>query len=85
MIKCKLKRIKSNHNEMGTDEISGYTTRLPILSEPFTIFRREINAAGGLNYYRTTKVLKIDTLKNVYTFTTRNSVYELTISVEKES
>ena len=79
MINCRLERIRSNHDNMRADTLEGHTTRLPILGEPFTLLCAAEDPSAPMRYLRTTKVLTIETLAGVYTFTTRNSVYKLTV------
>ena len=79
MIKCTLTRLKSNHNKLRTDTVTGITTRVPILNHPFVMIADPIDDGPAIRLIETTKVLTIDTLKNVYTFTTRNSTYQLII------
>lgn len=74
--KVKLTKLKSNHNNLRTNEVDGYCHRLPILNQGFTMFAESLTGAG-VRTIQTTKVLELDTLGNVITFRTRNSTYKV--------
>lgn len=75
-INVKLTRLKSNHNNLRTDTVEGYCTRLPVMNEPFTMYSEPLTT-GSIRQILTTRVLEMETLGNSINFKTRNSVYNI--------
>ena len=75
-INVKLTRIKSNHNNLRTDEVEGYCYRLPVMNEPFVMYGPPLEY-GSIRNITTTRVLEMETLGNSINFKTRNSLYNL--------
>lgn len=74
MIKIKLTRIKSNHNNLRTDETTGHTHKLPDIGESLILFSEGITPNSMLpRYIHTTPILSIE--GNIYK--TRNSTYQI--------
>ena len=67
---CTLYPLRSIHENLP-EQISGYTTRIPIIGESFVIIYDD------KFYYQTTKVLEFEWINNEYLFRTRNSTYKL--------
>lgn len=78
MFKVNLRKIKSNHNNHGFTQKTGWCQRLPILNAPF-VFEHYRKDDPERKYLVTTRVVYIETLEDCYTFKTRNTEYQLMI------
>ncbi len=77
MYKVKLTKVRSNHNNLRTDEILGVTEKLPTKGEDFNLLGKGLEF--GTRSVRTTPVEKIEQIDNEYLFHTRNSTYKLEV------
>ena len=84
-MKVILKKIKSNHNNLRTDVIEGFTRELPAVGEVFWIEGEALDSLvrdrGGVRLIRTSPVKTVthEENTNLYLFTTENSEYSLEV------
>lgn len=83
-MKCKLTRLKSNHQNLRTDTIEGQCDDLPAKGRCFMMTAPPLDPASGMRYVHTTPVLELehdgDKPEGIgagIVFTTRNSTYHL--------
>ena len=82
MFKVKLKKIKSSHQNLRTDEIVGFTEfEKPVVGDFFFMTAEALtepfkSMPGGARMIHTTKIQEVrEESENIYQFETRNSVY----------
>lgn len=75
-LKAKLVRIKSNHNNLRTDEVEGEIDKLPTIGESFLLCGAGL--VFGTRYITTTPVQSVEKVDNkTFNFKTENSEYSL--------
>ena len=75
--KVKLTKIKSNHDNLRTDEIEGETLELPEKGKSFQIYAPGL--VHGIRMVTTTEIQFVEKLGNVYHFNTLNSIYQVVV------
>lgn len=78
MLSVKLVKIKSNHQNLRTDEVVGKTTHIPEVGEGFTMFAPPLEA-GSFRTVFTTEVqeCRYDEVARKFNFKTLNSEYDV--------
>lgn len=86
MLKVKLKKIESTHNNLRTNEIEGKTTHIPEVGHPFQIFGESLTEGNDFRCVTTTEVKESEYKEDsrIFTFKTLNSLYELEILDERD-
>ena len=77
MYKVKLTRVKSNHNNLRTDEMIGMTDRFPTKGKTVEVFGEGL--VFGMRLIHTTPVKEVEVIDNEYLFHTKNSTYKLEV------
>ena len=77
--KVKLTKIKSNHKNLRTDTVEGFSNSLPTVGEPFNMWGEGLEF--GTRWITTTPVITI----NKCGFDTANSSYHIDIEEIKET
>ena len=86
MMKAKLTRIQSKHQNLRTDEIVGQTEELPRIGSPFTLIANPLVRFANFRLVRTTPVRVIwNNSRTEYEFWTENSHYRLSVLGKVES
>lgn len=85
MLRVKLKKIKSDHANLRTNEIDGKTTHIPEVGHQFQIFAPPLDG-GDFRVITTTKVVESEykDADRSFIFKTANSVYELKVTDERD-
>ena len=84
-MKGELRKIKTNHNRVRTDNMVGEFYAIPEVGKQFAIYGEAlcpvIKDAGGGREIKTSLIQKVsyDQDRKTFTFTTLNSTYELAI------
>ena len=76
-MKVKLVKLKSNHNNLRTNEMVGECTELPIVGNSFVIFGQPIDKNAAVRVIQTTPVKDVQRMDQTLTFGTQNSSYQL--------
>jgi len=86
MLKVKLKKIESTHNNLRTDNIEGKTTRIPEIGHPFQLFAESLTEGGDFRSVTTTKIQESEYKEDsrTFVFKTLNSLYELEVLDERD-
>lgn len=87
MIRVKLVRIQSNHQNLRTDEIDGKSFHIPEIGESFSIFSEPLeDKSASARVVVTTPVVtcSYDFGKRHFAFTTKNSIYRLDVTEDKD-
>lgn len=85
MLKVKLKKIESTHNNLRTDEIEGHTTHIPEVGHGFVLFAPPLEY-GNMRTVFTTPAKEVSWVETdrKFLFQTQNSKYELTVIDDKD-
>lgn len=73
----KLTKIRSDHQNLRTDEIKGATLTLPEKGKSFQLFGEGLEF--GTRVVTTTEIQVVDKIGNEYEFSTLNSTYKLEV------
>lgn len=81
MLKVKLIKVESNHDNVRTDEMLGMSGFIPEVGYGFQIIGEALVADYNCRVIQTTKISEVDFDKETRTFTfkTKNSTYRLEI------
>jgi hypothetical protein len=85
MVKVRLIRVHSNHNNLRTNEVIGLTPKLPHEGESFVIWSDALETDGGYRQVITTPVEEIvfDAASQII-FNTKNSQYRVEVLEEAQ-
>ena len=86
MLKVKLKKIESMHNNLRTNEMEGKVTHIPEEGYPFQIFGESLTEGADFRTITTTVVKKSEYKEDSrrFIFKTENSLYELKVLDERD-
>jgi len=73
----KLKRLKSSHQNLRTDEVEGEYAYNPEVGKVFILIGESLSFKGGKRWIETTPVKTVEQLPDRIRFTTLYSTYEL--------
>ena len=84
MLKVKLVKISSTHNNLRTSEIEGHCTSIPQVGYTFTMFAPPLESGNIRNIWTThIKTCDYNEAEKKFTFTTQNSTYTLDVLEDK--
>jgi len=82
--KVKLKKIKSNHKNLRTEEVEGQTLTLPEVGKAFVLVGEALNPEADYRSVYTTEIKHVEKMGESYRFNTQNSIYHLDVLGEVE-
>lgn len=73
----RLEKIRSNHDNLRTDFVEGFTSTLPTIGNVFTMASKGLEF--GMRLIQTSPILSVERIKDEFVFQTVNSLYKLEI------
>ena len=81
----KLTKIRSSHEELRTDELTGFCNELPTLDLTFIMFAEGLESGEAVRMVRTSRVQHVENMDNIINFGTENSLYKLEVLGDDDS
>lgn len=75
-----LKKIESNHDNLRTDEVTGFTVEMPKIGHSFTMFAKSLDGdSSAYRHIRTSEVISAVESGDETVFRTHNSIYSIKV------
>lgn len=83
--KVKLTKLQSNHNNLRTDSVEGFSLELPEVGKSFQLVGDPLTAGALFRGVFTTEIKNVERMGNEFVFHTMNSKYKLEVLGETEA